>query len=134
MSSKKIVIVEDDQALYTVYSTELKLSNYNVKNVSDGTEAHAFIKKEKPDLVLLDLMLPGRSGLEILEELKKDPDTKDIKVVMITNFGSEEHISKALELGAEEYIMKYNIVPSELTEKVSFILGEKRNPIITVTN
>ena len=121
---QKVLIVEDDIALYNMYSTELKLRDFDVVNVSDGALAINTIKKEKPDIVLLDVMLPQKNGLDILQEMKSDDEIKSIKVVMLTNYGTDENISKAVELGAEDYIMKYNIVPSELSGKVMSILGE----------
>ena len=121
---KKILIVEDDVALYNMYSAELKLKGFDVINISDGSMAIESIKREKPDLVLLDVMLPQKIGLQILEDLKGDDDIKGTKVVMLTNYGTDENISKAVELGAEDYVMKYNIVPADLSDKVKSILGE----------
>jgi len=127
---RKVLIIEDDIALYNMYSTELSLKGYEVLNVSDGSKAFEEAKKEKPDLVLLDVMLPQKNGLAILEELKSNEDTRDIRVVMLTNYGTDENISKAVELGAEDYIMKYNIVPSELSSKVNAILGDSSDSAI----
>lgn len=121
---KKILIVEDDTALYNLYKTELTLKDYEVSNVAEGNLAFEAIKSQNPDLVLLDLMLPGKNGLQILEEVKTNEETQNTRIVMLTNFGNEDNVSKALELGAEDYIMKYNIVPSELSEKVASILGD----------
>lgn len=122
--SKKLVIVEDDISLYNLYKTELEMKDYSVVHVPDGTAAVQVITEQKPNLVLLDLMLPGKNGLQILEELKAKPETKETRVIMLTNFGNDDNVSRALELGAEDYIMKYNIVPSELSEKVSSLLGD----------
>ncbi len=119
---KKILFVEDDNAFYNVCSISLKLKNYSVLQVADGQLALDRIKEEKPDLVLLDIMLPNKNGLDVLRDLKSDDETKGIRVVMLTNFGSDENVSRALELGAEDYIMKYNIVPSDLADKVAFLL------------
>ena len=127
---RKVLIIEDDIALYNMYSTELSLKGYEVLNVSDGSKAFEEAKKEKPDLVLLDVMLPQKNGLAILEELKSNEDTRDIRVVMLTNYGTDENISKAVELGAEDYIMKYNIVHSELSSKVNAILGDSSDSAI----
>ncbi len=131
---KKILIIEDDVALYTLYATELQLKNYTVSNISDGTLAVAGVKEQKPDLVLLDLVLPGRNGLDILKELREDPDMSDTKVIILTNFGNEDNVSTALEYGALEYIMKYKIVPSELADKIAQILGDTTESVIKVTN
>lgn len=122
--AKKIVIVEDDTSLYNLYKIELETKGYDIVNVADGSLALNTIKEQKPDLVLLDLMLPGKNGLQILEELKADTEGKANRVIMLTNFGNEDNVSRALELGAEDYIMKYNIVPSELSEKVASLLGD----------
>lgn len=132
--SKKILVVEDDQAFFNVCATELKLKGYDVVHVSDGNLAVAKIKEEKPNLVLLDIILPGVNGLDILRELKESDETKDVKIVMLTNFGTDDNISKAVELGADDYFMKYNVVPSELTEKLAPYLGEASDSGVTLTN
>ena len=127
LNMRKILIVEDDTALYNLYATELQLKGYQVSNVSDGTLAVQAIKEQNPDLILLDLVLPGRNGLDILKELRDDEDYAETKVIVLTNFGNEENVSAALELGATEYIMKYKIVPSELSEKISTLFGDSGN-------
>ncbi len=132
--ASKILIVEDDIPLYNLYKTELELKGYSVSNVSDGNLAYDAIKSQKPALVLLDLMLPNKNGLQILEELKSQEETKAIKVTILTNFGNEDNVSKALELGAEDYIMKYNIVPSELSDKVASYLGDAENSAVKLVN
>ncbi|MBP7927946.1 response regulator [Patescibacteria group bacterium] len=122
--SKKILIVEDDEAFYNICATELKLKGYDVVHVSDGNLAVTRVKEEKPNLVLLDIILPGVNGLDILRELKEQDETKEVKVIMLTNFGTDDNISKAVELGADDYLMKYNIVSSELAGKLAQYLGE----------
>lgn len=131
---KKILMVEDDVSLYNIYSTELQLKGYQVTNVADGMLAVDTVRSEAPDLVLLDLMLPGKNGLEILHEIKSDDDLKNTKVVMLTNYGDDTNVKKALEYGAEDFMLKYNIVPSELSQKVGQYLGEATDPAITLTN
>ncbi len=128
--SKKILIVEDDLSLYNLFKTDLELKGYSVSNVSDGSLAYDAVKTQAPDIVLLDVMLPGKNGLEILEELKTQEETKDVKVVMLTNFGDDDNVSRALDLGAEDYIMKYNIVPSDLSEKVASYLGDSEESAV----
>ncbi len=130
---KKILIIEDDQSIYNVYSAELKLRGYEVEHEANGMNAMDSIDKFEPDLILLDIILPGRNGLEILEEIVGRDDLKDIKVLMVTNYGNDSNVKKALELGAEDYILKYNIVPSELSEKVSQILGEGTDSPVKIT-
>lgn len=129
---RKILIIEDDTALYELYAVQLKLKGYTVSNIVDGNLAFNGVKDQKPDLVLLDIMLPGKNGIEILQELKADPETKAIKVIMLTNYGTDENISKALELGAEDYMLKYNVVPSEITDKLAGFFGESSNSTVTL--
>lgn len=120
---KKVLIVEDDTALFNMYSVELKIKGYDVLNVNDGLLAMPKARDYKPDIILLDIMLPGMNGLNILTELKTDPQTSEIPVIMLTNYGSEDNVKKALESGATDYIMKYKILPSELSEKIQVVLG-----------
>ncbi len=127
-------MVEDDQSLYNIYSTELQLKGYEVSNVADGMLAVDKIRSERPDLVLLDLVLPGKNGLEILHEVKSDEELKSLRVVMLTNYGDEENVKKALDYGAEDFMLKYNIVPSELSQKVGQYLGESSDSTVTLTS
>jgi len=131
---KKILIIEDDQALYNVYATELKANGYDVSNISTGGEAVEGIRNIKPDLVLLDIMLPSKNGLEILQEMKEDEELSATKVVMLTNYGSDENVKKAIELGAEGYLLKYNIVPSELNQKIGGYLGDGGDSPVPLTD
>ncbi len=131
--SKKILFVEDDENFFSVFSVPLKMKGYSVIHVTDGAIAVEKAIAEKPDLIILDIILPGMSGLDILKELKENPDTKGIKVVMLTNFGSDDNVSKAMEYGSDDYLMKYNVVPSELPDKIAVYLGENTNSGIKVT-
>lgn len=131
---KKILIIEDDQSLYNVYSAELKLRGYNVSHCADGLKAMSVIEDTKPDLILLDIILPGRNGLEILEEIMSIEKYSDINVIMVTNYGNDENVKRALELGASDYVLKYNIVPSELSKKVAQALGEDTESSVKLTD
>lgn len=128
----KIIFVEDDQAFFNLCSMELKMKGYDVEHVADGSIAVEKIRSDKPDLVLLDIVLPGMNGLDILKEMKDSDDLKDIKVAMLTNFGMDENVTKAMDLGADDYFMKYNIVLSELPGKISSILGSKQESDVKV--
>lgn len=116
--SWKICIVEDDTHLLDNYVTELELLKYKVVTVSDGGKAVSFIKKESPDLVLLDIMLPNMNGIDILEELRQDGKFQDLPVVMLTNYGDEENIRRSLDLGALDYLKKYNVTPSDVGQRL----------------
>ncbi len=121
---KKILIVEDDESFFTICSAALKLKDYDVIHVSDGSQAVQVISEQMPDIILLDIVLPGMSGLDILQNIKETEELKSIKVVMLTNFGTDTNVNRAMELGAEDYIMKYNVVPTELADKVAVYLGD----------
>lgn len=121
---KKIFFVEDDEGFYNIFSVPLRMKGYDIVRVSEGSSAVERIIVEKPDLVLLDIVLPGTSGLDVLKELREREETQSVVVIMLTNFGSDENISRAMEYGANDYLMKYNIVPSELPDKIASFLGE----------
>jgi DNA-binding response OmpR family regulator len=129
---KKILFVEDDEGFFNIFSVPLKMKGYDVIHVSDGSLAVARVIADKPDLILLDIVLPGTSGLDILKELREREETKDVKVVMLTNFGSDDNINKAMEYGSNDYLMKYNIVPSELPTKIAGLLGETQETVVKV--
>lgn len=120
----RILIIEDDLPLYNLYAAELKLKGYEVLNISDGMMAFDAVKAQKPDLVLLDIVLPGRNGVDILQDIKSDLQTKDVRVIMLTNYGGDTNVNKSMELGAEDYILKYNVVPSDIASKVASMLKD----------
>jgi DNA-binding response OmpR family regulator len=91
---------------------------------TDGAKGLKLAMKEKPDLVLLDLNLPIMDGFQVLEELKKSPDTKDIPVLVLTNYGQKENVDKCLNLGAEDYLIKAHFVPSEVVARIKKILDK----------
>lgn len=117
----KIIIVEDDANIRGMYQMKLELNGYDVVIAEDGKEAVELIKKENPDLILLDILLPKKDGFEVLKEIKnsKDEKVKSIPVVMLSNLSSKEDISEAKKLGASDYFVKAKIVPEEVAEKVS---------------
>lgn len=114
----KIMIIEDDSHLLQNYVTELELLKYTVVTVMDGGKALSAVLKEKPDLVLLDIMLPNKNGIDILEEIRNEDKLKDLPVVMLTNYGDEENIRRSLELGALDYLKKYNVTPSDVGQRL----------------
>jgi len=118
-----ILLVEDDESLYNLYSTEFDLNGHSVAWHKVGTGVIDKIKEEKPDAVLLDIMLPEKTGLEILKDIKADSTVNQIPVIMLTNFGTQENVHEAIENGAEDFIMKHNVVPEEIVEKVLSIVN-----------
>ncbi|MBU1118581.1 response regulator [Patescibacteria group bacterium] len=121
----KILIIEDDPFLLSMYVTKLEANGYDVCSEENGEKGVAVIQKEKPDLILLDILLPGKDGFEILEAVKKDDAVKDTPVILLTNLGQRRDIEKGLELGAVDYLIKAHFTPSEVITKIETVLAEK---------
>lgn len=119
---KKILIVEDDRFLSEMYATKLTASGFEVETAEDGQEALAKVKEQKPDLILLDIVLPKMDGFEFLRSFKKDPASEKILVVILTNLGQKEEVDKGLKLGANDYIIKAHFTPTEVVAKVKKLL------------
>lgn len=117
---KKILLVEDDPLLVDIYTTKLKKEGFLVEVAVDGEGALRSYKKEKPDLVLLDIVLPNRNGWEVLKTINKDPERP--KIIILSNLGQKEEIQKGLSLGADKYLIKANYTPSEVIEEIKKIL------------
>jgi len=117
-----ILLVEDDPFLIDIYSTKLKESGFEVEVADDGEEIVKKIKERKPDLMVLDIVLPKIDGWEILKTVKEDPDNKDLKVMILSNLGQEEEISKGMKLGATKYLVKAHYKPSEVAEEIKKLL------------
>ncbi len=120
---KKLLIVEDDQFLRELICKKIKEQGYEVTEASDGEQGIKQIKEIKPDLVLLDLMLPGMDGFNVLEQAKKDPETSSIPIIILSNLGQKEDIDKGMSLGAEDFLVKAHFTPGDIIEKVKIILG-----------
>lgn len=122
---KKILIVEDDQFLHKILAMKIKQGGFNVVSAYDGEGALEKMK-EGPDLILLDLILPQMSGFEVLEEMKLDPNLKKIPVVVLSNLGQEEDVTRAQEFGAQDYLVKANFSIDEVVKKVKEWLVRKK--------
>ncbi len=116
---KKILFVEDEAAIQKTLGEALRKKGYDVHSALDGEIGLSLAKSEKPDLILLDLILPKKHGLEVLEELRKDDPTKDIPVIILTNLENVGEVEKAIELGATTYLVKANYSLNEVIEKVA---------------
>lgn len=114
---KKILIVEDEQSLLKLLELMFQKGGYEVVKAINAKEAYRAVK-EKPDLILLDILLPGENGMSILENLKADKATKDIPVIMLTNFNEPERFALAREKGAADYLVKSSNDPSTVLAKV----------------
>lgn len=124
MNNQRIVIVEDDATLRNILEEFLVAEGFTVAVASDGEEGEIIIKKEIPDLVLLDIILPKKNGYDVLAGIKGDDETKDIPIILLTNLGSANDIEKALALGATTYLVKGDYQIKEIVEKVKEILSK----------
>lgn len=114
----KILFIEDDQLIVKIYTTRLAADGYTVFSSYNGAGGLAIAQKELPDLIVCDVMMPQMDGFEVLKRLKSDERTKHIIVLMYSNLAQEEEMKKARDLGAAEFIVKANISPVELVEKI----------------
>lgn len=124
MKKAKILIVEDDKFLNKLYSDKLNRSGFYVLGTISAEEGLNRALMEKPDLILLDLVLPQKSGFEVLSELKLSPETKKIPVVILTNLGQESDIKRGLDLGAVAYLIKTDFSVNQLPELVKEYLAK----------
>lgn len=120
---KRIIIVEDDAVLRDVLAEKLEKSGYVVDKAEDGVVAMEKIRQIKPDCVLLDILMPRKGGIEVLEDLHNDPTLSSIPVIIISNSGQPVEIQRAQELGAKEFLIKAVFDPNEVLEKVEHVLA-----------
>jgi len=118
----KILFIEDDPDQIFLYQSKFGLEGFEFFSVRTGAEGLELAKTKKPDLILLDLVLIAESGVDVLADLKKDPTTESIPVVILTNLVQEEVIEKTKKLGAVDFIVKANMMPSEVVQRVREIL------------
>jgi DNA-binding response OmpR family regulator len=121
--AKRILIADDEPNIVASLEFLMEQAGYEVKAVADGNEALAAVASFRPDLVLLDVMMPGRSGYEVCEKLKGDAATRGVKVVMLSAKGRDVEVAKGLDLGADAYVTK-PFSTRELAAKVREMLGE----------
>ncbi|OWK26704.1 MAG: hypothetical protein US76_02690 [Parcubacteria group bacterium GW2011_GWA2_38_13b] len=121
----KILLVEDDQFIAQLYSEKFSKFHYETEVVRDGFEALEILKKYKPDLILLDIVMPKMDGFEFLAHIKRDDLLKKILVLMFTNLSDKADIEKAKSLGAESYIIKSHFTPAEVVDRVNILLKRK---------
>lgn len=116
-SPKKILIIEDDVFLNELMAKKLVEEGFDVIKAVNGEEGLELTRQEKPDLILLDLILPGMDGFEILEKIKEEPETSVIPVIILSNLGQREDIEKGFDLGADDYLIKAHFTPDEIVER-----------------
>ena len=123
MDKKKILLVEDDSALADVYRSRLELENFTVEHVSNGELALAKIVEFKPDLVVLDAMMPKVNGFDVLDIVRNTPETANTHVIMLTALSQPKDKERAEELGADDYLVKSQVVIGDVVDRIKHHLG-----------
>jgi len=124
--AKTVLIVEDDVFLMSLLKNRMESEGFSVLAAKDGEEAIKVLKEIKPDLILLDIILPGRSGFEVLEEMKSDPQIQNSPVMIISNLGQDMDIDRGKDLGALEYFVKARSSMDDVVEKVGSFLKQRK--------
>jgi len=117
-----VLIVEDDVFLANIYKTKFEMEGFRVSTAENGEAGLSDAKKKKPDIILLDILLPKMDGFAVLEKLQTDPEVKSIPVILLTNLGQKDDVQKGLDMGAKDYLIKAHFKPSEVVTKVRSIL------------
>jgi DNA-binding response OmpR family regulator len=119
---KKILVVDDEDSVREIYRREFTTNGYKVVTAADGEEGLLKAGEEHPDIILLDIMLPKMSGIDVLKALKENELTKKITVLLLTNLGEETIIKEGFELGADGYLLKVSYTPAQVVEEVRKVL------------
>lgn len=120
---KKILLVEDDTALASVYHSRLDLEGFEVREVHNGEEALSVAVEFRPDLILLDAMMPKISGFDVLDILRNTPDTMNMRVIMLTALSQPKDKERAELLGVDDYLVKSQVVIGDVVERIKHHLG-----------
>ena len=121
--AKKILLVEDDDALASVYQVRLQAEGFAVTRVANGEDALAAAVNYRPDLVLLDVMMPKVSGFDVLDILRNTPETTNLKIIMLTALSQESDKQRAEALGVDDYLVKSQVVIGDVIERIKHHLG-----------
>lgn len=121
--TRKVLLVEDDDSLASVYQTRLQAEGFDIKRVPNGEDALAAATAYKPDLVLLDVMMPKVSGFDVLDILRNTPETTNVKVIMLTALSQDTDKERADKLGVDEYLVKSQVVIADVVERIKKHLG-----------
>lgn len=123
----RILLIEDEEFIRDLYTEELRKNAFEVDSVGTGKEGFEKLAQNKYDLLLLDIMLPDTNGLEILKQVKQNPATNTLKVILLTNLGQEVIIREGFQLGADKYLIKMSYNPDQIVAEVKDILEGQQN-------
>ena len=124
-TKKKILLVEDDVALAAVYRSRLEIEGFDIREVNNGEEALSSALDYKPDLILLDAMMPKISGFDVLDILRNTPETANIRIIMLTALSQPKDKERAESLGVDEYLVKSQVVIGDVVDRVKHHLDLK---------
>ncbi len=124
----KLIIIEDEEPIRELYKRQLTLAGLETDGFPNGKEGLEAISKSKYNLLLLDIMLPDMNGLEILKQIKSNPATKALPVLLLTNLGQDAVIKEGFQLGAEGYMIKAAYTPDQIVQEVKNILQKTQQP------
>ncbi len=127
MAGESVLVVEDTELLRRIYTDKLSQEGYKVFQAADGLECLNIVRTQPLDLILLDLVMPRMSGLEALEALKRDPRTRDIPVIVLSNLGQDTDIQRGLDLGAVDYLIKNSAKPADVSAKIAATLSSRES-------
>ncbi len=123
-NQQKILLIEDEGLLSEMYCSKLSKEGFKVSQAANGEEGLELAKKEKFDLILLDIILPKLDGFKVLEELKRDKTIKEIPVFLLTNLSQSEDLKRGTVLGADDYLVKTDFTPTQVVEKIKKVLAK----------
>lgn len=124
-----VLLVEDDAFLAGIYKKNFDMDGFKVTIADNGDKGLTDAKTKKPDIILLDILLPKKDGFTVLEMLKKDKNTKNIPVIILTNLGQKEDVDRGMSLGAADYLIKSHFKPSEIVDKVKNMLKKEESKV-----
>lgn len=122
----KVLLIEDDTFLLGMYVTKLQMEHFDTLIATEGEKGLQLAQQHLPDLILLDILLPKMDGFVVLEELKRNPTTRSVPVILLTNLGQKKDIERGLSLGANDYLIKAHFMPSEVIEKIKRLIDQTR--------
>lgn len=131
LTGKTVMWVEDDSFLRDIIAKKLTSKQCTLLTAINADETFALLKNETPDVIMLDILLPGMNGYEILEKLKTDPVTKDIPVIILSNFGQKSEVEKGMKLGAEKFLIKATLTLDEIIEEIGKTFQSKLTDALT---
>jgi len=117
-SKYKVLLVEDDESLSNVYVTRFEAEGFDIRRVGNGEDALTAALNYKPDIILLDIMMPKVDGFNVLDILRNTPQTKDLKIIVLSALSQEIDMDKAMKLGADDYLIKSEITIADVVQKV----------------